>query len=303
MKNYWTSENIGSLEGKTIIITGGSSGIGLEAAKALSIKGAEVIIAVRNMEKGEMAVKSVKEVNPDSKISAMHIELTDLDSVKLFAESFALKHKKLDILINNAGVMVPPLKLTKQGYELQFGTNHLAHFTLTGLLLPLMTGVPGSRIVTVSSIAARGGKINFNNLDGKKGYVAFKFYAQSKYANLLFGKKLDNLLKERGSQTISVICHPGVSATNLTSRGSGKPSPGILSWGFKLIGQPASMGALPTLFAATDPGLRGGEFVGPDGWDNWRGYPAVTKEIEKHYKESVASELWRISTEITGVEI
>jgi len=173
MKNHWTIENIGSLEGKTIIITGGSSGIGLEAAKGLSSKGAEVILAVRNMEKGEQAMKLIKELSPDSKIEVMHIELSDLESVKLFAESFALKHKKLDMLINNAGVMVPPLKHTKQGYELQFGTNHLAHYTLTGLLLPLMTGVPGSRVVTVSSIAARGGKINFNNLDAKKGYIPF----------------------------------------------------------------------------------------------------------------------------------
>lgn len=303
MKNHWTIENIGSLEGKTIIITGGSSGIGLEAAKGLSSKGAEVILAVRNMEKGEQAMKLIKELSPDSKIEVMHIELSDLESVKLFAESFALKHKKLDMLINNAGVMVPPLKHTKQGYELQFGTNHLAHYTLTGLLLPLMTGVPGSRVVTVSSIAARGGKINFNNLDAKKGYIPFKFYSQSKYANLLFGKKLDNILKERGAETISIICHPGVSATNLTSRGSGKPSPGILSWGFRLIGQPASMGALPTLFAATQPGLKGGEFIGPDGWDNWRGYPVVTNELQKHYKESDAEELWRVSKEITGIEI
>ncbi len=303
MKNHWTIENIGSLEGKTIIITGGSSGIGLEAAKVLSSKGADVILAVRNMEKGEQAVKLITELSPDSKIEVMHIELSDLESVKLFAESFALKHKKLDMLINNAGVMVPPLKHTKQGYELQFGTNHLAHYTLTGLLLPLMIGVPGSRVVTVSSIAARGGKINFNNLDAKKGYIPFKFYSQSKYANLLFGKKLDNILKERGAETISIICHPGVSATNLTSRGSGKPSPGILSWGFRLIGQPASMGALPTLFAATQPGLKGGEFIGPDGWDNWRGYPVVTNELQKHYKESDAEELWRVSKEITGIEI
>ena len=157
--------------------------------------------------------------------------------------------------------------------------------------------------MTVSSIAARGGKINFNNLDAKKGYIPFKFYSQSKYANLLFGKKLDNILKERGAETISIICHPGVSATNLTSRGSGKPSPGILSWGFRLIGQPASMGALPTLFAATQPGLKGGEFIGPDGWDNWRGYPVVTNELQKHYKESDAEELWRVSKEITGIEI
>ncbi|MBP6365186.1 Cyclopentanol dehydrogenase [bioreactor metagenome] len=303
MKNNWTTENIGSLEGKTIIITGGSSGIGLEAARVLSSKGANVIIAVRNLEKGESAAREIKEVYPKAIIEVMHIELSDLESVKKFAETFALKYSRLDILINNAGVMVPPLKLTKQGYELQFGTNHLAHFALTGLLLPLMKDIPGSRVVTVSSIAARGGKIHYDNLDAKKGYGAFKFYSQSKYANLLFGKRLDNILKGRSYQTKSIVCHPGVSATNLTSRGSGKPSPGILSWGFRLVGQPAHMGALPTLFAATEPNLKGGELIGPDGWDNWRGYPAVSNDMNRYYKESVAEKLFNISTEITGIAI
>ncbi|WRQ32830.1 oxidoreductase [Bacteroidales bacterium MB20-C3-3] len=303
MKNNWTTENIGSLEGKTIIITGGSSGIGLEAARVLSSKGANVIIAVRNLEKGESAAREIKEVYPKAIIEVMHIELSDLESVKKFAETFALKYSRLDILINNAGVMVPPLKLTKQGYELQFGTNHLAHFALTGLLLPLMKDIPGSRVVTVSSIAARGGKIHYDNLDAKKGYGAFKFYSQSKYANLLFGKRLDIILKGRPCQTKSIVCHPGVSATNLTSRGSGKPSPGILSWGFRLVGQPAHMGALPTLFAATEPNLKGGELIGPDGWDNWRGYPAVSNDMNRYYKESVAEKLFNISTEITGIAI
>jgi NAD(P)-dependent dehydrogenase (short-subunit alcohol dehydrogenase family) len=302
MKNNWTTDNIGSQDGKLVVITGGSSGIGLEAAKSLAQKGAEVVIAVRNIEKGIRAAESIKSQYNGAKIEVMEIELSDLESVKHFAESFALKYKRLDILINNAGVMVPPLKLTKQGYELQFGTNHLAHFALTGLLLPLMSGIPGSRVVTVSSIAARRTRIDFENLDAGKGYSAFKFYSQSKYSNLLFGKRLDILLKERGLQTKSIVCHPGVSATNLTSRGSGKPSPGIITWGFKIVGQPASMGALPTLFAATEPGLNGGELTGPDGWDNWRGYPAVSNEIDKLYDKSVADKLWKVSEEITGVE-
>lgn len=303
MTNKWTEDSIESQKGKTVIITGGSSGIGLEAAKVLSSKGANVIIAVRNLEKGESAALKIKDEHPNAIIEVMQIELSDLDNVKKFAKNFSLKYTNLDILINNAGVMVPPLKLTSQGYELQFGTNHLAHFALTGLLLPLMKEVPGSRVVTVSSIAARGGKIYFDNLDAKKGYAAFKFYSQSKYANLLFGKRLDYILKERSHQTKSIICHPGVSATNLTSRGSGKPSPGILSWGFRLVGQPAHMGALPTLFAATEPTLKGGEVIGPDGWDNWRGYPAVSNDMNRYYKESVAEKLFNISAEITGIAI
>lgn len=302
MKNNWTTDNIGPQDGRIVVITGGSSGIGLEAAKSLAQKGAEVVIAVRNIEKGIRAAESIKSQYNGAKVEVMEIELSDLESVKHFAESFALKYKRLDILINNAGVMLPPLKLTKQGYELQFGTNHLAHFALTGLLLPLMSGIPGSRVITVSSIAARRTRIDFENLDAGKGYSAFKFYSQSKYSNLLFGKRLDMLLKERGLLTKSIVCHPGVSATNLTSRGSGKPSPGIITWGFKIVGQPASMGALPTLFAATEPSLNGGELAGPDGWDNWRGYPAVSKEIDKLYDKSVADKLWKVSEEITGVE-
>ncbi|MDP3435751.1 MAG: oxidoreductase, partial [Bacteroidales bacterium] len=212
-KQNWTIESIDSLNGKRVIITGGASGIGLEAAKVLSTKGAEVIIAVRNVEKGERAIARVKAVNPLAIISLMNLDLGDLASVRKFAHEFTQKYQSLNLLINNAGVMIPPYQKTKDGFELQFGTNHLAHFALTGLLLPLLTSTPESRVVTVSSIASRGAKIYFDNLDGSKGFSTMNFYRQSKLANLLFGKELNNRLKQSGLNPISIVCHPGVSAT------------------------------------------------------------------------------------------
>lgn len=299
-KSNWTKDSIGDLTGKTAIVTGGASGIGFDAALVLAAKGAHVILAVRNIGKGQKALDSIIAQHPSAKVELMHIDLGDLESVKLFEETYALRGQGLDLLINNAGVMIPPLRHTLQGWELQFGTNHLAHFLLTGLLLPIITATPGSRIVTVSSIASRGAKIDFTNLDGKKGYSPMKFYRQSKYSNMLFGRKLDMLLKERGLETKSIICHPGVSATNLMSRGSGKQTGGFINWGFRLVGQPAEMGALPTLFAATHPDLKGGEYVGPEGRGNWRGNPAISKEIDSLYNDKLAEELWKKSEEITG---
>ena len=167
-KSSWTKDSIGDLTGKTAIVTGGASGIGYDAALVLAEKGAHVILAVRNIGKGQKALDSIVARHPSAKVELMHIDLGDLESVKLFAETYALRGQGLDLLINNAGVMIPPLKHTMQGWELQFGTNHLAHFLLTGLLLPIITATPGSRIVTVSSIASRGAKIDFTNLDGKK---------------------------------------------------------------------------------------------------------------------------------------
>jgi len=300
-KQNWTIESIDSLNGKRVIITGGASGIGLEAAKVLSAKGAEVIIAVRNIEKGERAVARVKAVNPLAFISLMRLDLGDLASVREFAQEFTQKYQSLDLLINNAGVMIPPYQKTKDGFELQFGTNHLAHFALTGLLLPLLTSTPGSRVVTVSSIASRGAKIYFDNLDGSKGFSTMNFYRQSKFANLLFGKELNNRLKQSGLSPISIVCHPGVSATNLFMRGSGKEGGKVMTFLLSLFAQPAHKGALPTLFAATNPLLQGGEYIGPDGVANFRGNPVITSEGDKLFKADISQKLWEVSEELTGV--
>jgi NAD(P)-dependent dehydrogenase (short-subunit alcohol dehydrogenase family) len=300
MKN-WNTGQISSQKGKVIIVTGGGSGIGLEAAKALALKGAEVILAVRSIEKGDRAAAAIRKVSPDANVSVMHLDLGDLGLVKQFTDQFKSRYTRLDILINNAGVMVPPYRRTIEGYELQFGTNHLGHFTLTGLLMPLMLETPDSRIVTVSSIAARKGRINFENLDGSKRYNPMIFYRQSKFANLLFAVELQNRLTRKGSKTISVACHPGISNTNLVSRGSGRETGWLLRQAMKLVLQSAEMGALPTLFASTSTDLRGGEFIGPDGRGNHRGYPIVTGEESKIFKQDVATRLWEFSEKVTGV--
>jgi NAD(P)-dependent dehydrogenase (short-subunit alcohol dehydrogenase family) len=203
------------LANKKVIITGASSGIGLEAAKTLANRGARVILAVRNKQKGELAREQILQEDPGASLEVMDLNLADLSSVRGFSESFGKRFDQLDILINNAGVMVPPYQRTKDGFELQFGTNHLGHFALTGLLLPLLKKTADSRIVTLSSLAHRGAHIYFNNLDGSKGYKAMRFYGQSKLANLLFSKELDNRLKQYGLPTISIACHPGISSTNL----------------------------------------------------------------------------------------
>ena len=297
----WTSERIGDLKGKRIIITGGASGIGYSAAEVLASRGADLFIAVRNTVKGEKAASKIRTHYPAASVTVMHLDLGDLASVRQFASEFTGLSDRLDLLINNAGVMVPPYAKTKDGFELQFGTNHLGHFTLTSHLLPLLMATPLSRIVTVSSIAARRAKIQFNNLDGSKGYNPMTFYRQSKLSNLLFAMELQNRLERAGSSTISVACHPGISVTNLLSRGSGKETGAVMKWIMGIVAQPANKGALPTLYAATHPDLRGGEYIGPDGPGNTKGYPVLNNDPATLYKPELAAKLWEVSEALTGV--
>ncbi len=299
--NKWTSDRIGELKGKRIIVTGASHGIGFEAARVLVSKGAEIVLAVRNLEKGEKAAATITAVNGHNPVSVMHLDLADLGSVRKFAEDYSARYDRLDVLINNAGVMIPPYSRTKDGFELQFGTNHLGHFALTSHLLPLLQATPLSRVVSLSSIAARRARIHFDNLDGSKGYSPMKFYRQSKLANLLFAIELQNRLERAGSSTISVACHPGISVTNLLSRGSGKETGTIMKALMGIVAQPASMGALPTLYAATHPDLRGGEFIGPDGPGNTKGHPVLNDDPVKLYKPDLAAKLWEVSETLTGV--
>lgn len=300
-KSNWTTGQIENLEDKRVLITGGASGIGYEAARVMASKGAEVILAVRNMEKGQRASDKIKSEFPSANVCIMNLDLGDLKSIKDFAEKFHNQYNCLDLLINNAGVMIPPYKHTKDGFELQFGTNHLGHFALTGRLLSLLLSTKNSRIVVVSSIASRGANIYFDNLDGSKGYNPWKFYRQSKFSNLLFGIELNKRLKDSGANTICIVCHPGVSATNLMSRGSGKESGKIMKFLFGLAGQPAQMGALPTLFAATNRELKGGEYIGPDGRGNHKGNPAISSEGDKLFNAALAKKLWDVSENLTGI--
>jgi NAD(P)-dependent dehydrogenase (short-subunit alcohol dehydrogenase family) len=298
----WKAEQIGNLKGKDVIITGSSSGIGLEAAKVLAVKGAAVTLAVRNVEKAKRIIEKFHSENPDAAMTVMHLDLTDLKSIKDFADHYMSHHDLLHLLINNAGVMIPPLRKTRDGFESQFGTNHLGHFALTGRLLPLLLGTPHSRIVTTSSLAARKGKIYFDNLDGSKGYERMNFYRQSKLANLLFAIELQHRLGQAGTSTISVACHPGISVSNLMSRGSGKETSRLLKKMMRIVAQPARKGALPTLYAATNPDLIGGEYIGPDGPGNRKGNPVQSNDASKLFNTELSEKLWQVSESLTGVK-
>ncbi|AGK54053.1 oxidoreductase [Bacillus sp. 1NLA3E] len=289
------------ISSKIVVITGANSGLGLETAKYFVSTGNLVVMAVRDVNKGEISKKELLGLFPDGKIDVLYLDLAKLKSVYQFAEAFSQKYNSIDLLINNAGVMIPPFSRTEEGFELQFGCNHLGHFALTGLLLPLLEKGEHPRVVTLSSIAHRNGVIDFNNLDGSKGYKAMKFYSQSKLANLLFAKELDERLKRNGYKTISLAAHPGISATNLFRIGKEK-APWYIKPIIKLIAQPAEKGALPTIMAATDPKLVGSEYIGPDGAGNRKGNPTIETPLPKVYNKETMQKLWDVSEQSTSVK-
>lgn len=290
----WTIDNIADQSSKTILITGGNSGIGLEAARVLSLKNAEVILTSRSAEKGEAAVKTIKNQLPKAKVSWMVLDLADLDSVRAFSVAFHAKYSRLDILINNAGVMYPASReVTRQNFEIQFGTNHLGHFALTALLLDILKATPGSRVTTQSSIAhTMLSRIDLNDLNWEKSYSRTKAYSQSKLANLLFTYELDRQLKKHGLDVSANAAHPGVTNTNLfKTSGFGSIT--------KLVTQRVELGALPILRAATDPNLKGAEYVGPKGLGGFRGYPVHVSSTSTSHNEALAKALWAASERLT----
>ncbi len=289
-----------TMTGKTAIITGANSGLGLETAKTFARLGARIILAVRNLDKGQAAKQEILDESPEATIDVMQLDLSDLESVRAFAETFTSRFDSLDLLVNNAGVMTPPYAKTKDGFELQFGSNHLGHFALTGRLLPLLLQTENSRVVTLSSLAHRNSAIYFDNLDGSNGYKAMKFYGQSKLANLMFATELDDRLKQHGLATQSMACHPGISSTNLFKIG-GREMPRIFKGLMNRYLQPATMGALPTVYAATASSLTGGEYVGPDGKGQRRGYPTLEKPDPAVNDEASRQKLWDVSEKLTGV--
>lgn len=295
MTTNWTAENIPDLTGKTVIVTGANSGIGYEAARALAGKAATVILACRNKEKGEAAAARIVQEHPQAKAELMLLNLSDLASVRRFTGEFTARHDRLDILINNAGIMAVPFGKTPDGFELQFGTNHLGHFALTGLLIDRILNTPRSRVVTVSSGGHRFAEMDFGNLYGEKGYDPQRAYAQSKLANLLFTYELQRRFEGAGADAIASAAQPGWTATNLG------PDWWMVRLISKLIAQEAKMGALPTLYAATAPDVRGGDYYGPGGWQELRGYPAKVQSSERSHDASVAGKLWTISEKLTGV--
>ena len=295
-KNKWTAADIPNQKGRVAIVTGSNVGLGLEDARALVAKDATVIMAIRNIEKGETARKQILNQHPDADVKVMQLDLASLDSVKGFAKEFREKYDRLDILINNAGVMMPPYSKTADGFEMQFGTNHLGHFALTGLLLNLILKTERSRIVTVSSNAHRWGNIQFDDLNFEKEYNKEKAYGQSKIANLYFTYELQRKLAKAGKSTIAAAAHPGWTATNLQQYS------GFFRFLNPLFAQGTDMGALPTLYAATAPNVRGGDYYGPSGLGEWRGYTKKVKSNTASHDEAIAAQLWQISEEWTGVK-
>lgn len=299
----WTAEQIPDQSGRVVVITGGNIGLGYESASALAKKGAEVIIASRNLGKANAARDKILAQVPQAKLKVMQLDLSDLASVRAFSEAFHRQYDRLDILMNNAGLMIPPYGTTKDGFETQFGVNHLGHFALTGLVLDLILATPNSRVVTVSSSAYYTGRINFDDLQSKNRYRAWQAYSQSKVANIHFMRELQARLAALGSSTISVSAHPGYSATDLQNpqKVGGVPLAGLFTTiANRLVAQSAAMGALPQLYAATAPDVKGGDFFGPQ--YGMRGYPRLEGLRPHAIDRNVEARLWAVSEALTGVK-
>jgi NAD(P)-dependent dehydrogenase (short-subunit alcohol dehydrogenase family) len=302
MATKWTAADIPAQSGKTAVVTGANSGLGASTARELVRAGASVVAAVRNVAKGESVASEIRAAIPDASIEVSKLDLGDLASVRDFAERLGAEHDRLDLLINNAGVMAPPRRTTVDGFESQFGTNHLGHFALTGLLMPKLLAAGGPRVVTLSSGAHRIGSIHFDDLQGERRYNNWLWYGQSKLANLMFALELNRRASAAGSKLISVAAHPGYAATNLQDAGMAHWYERIGGWiGYVLVAQNADMGALPTLYAATVPDLPSGSFVGPDGFMEQRGHPHLVTAAGKAYDQEAWRRLWEISEELTGV--
>jgi NAD(P)-dependent dehydrogenase (short-subunit alcohol dehydrogenase family) len=301
MAEGWTAKDIPDQSGRYAIVTGANSGLGLVTARELARAGASVVMACRNLEKGHAAIEQVRAAVPDGQVQLEELDLASLESVRGFAERYKATHDGLDLLINNAGVMAPPRRRTADGFELQFGTNHLGHFLLTTLLLDSMEGRDDARVVTLSSTAHKMGRIAFDNLNGDRHYFRWFAYGQSKLANLLFALELDRHLRARDSTVKSLAAHPGYAATNLQSAAPPLVDRVVMKVSNAVIAQSDDMGALPTLFAATQPGLSGGTYIGPDGPGEQRGYPTIVKPSGRARDENSARRLWQVSEELTGV--
>jgi NAD(P)-dependent dehydrogenase (short-subunit alcohol dehydrogenase family) len=299
MADGWTAADIPDQSGRVAIVTGANSGLGLVTARELARAGARVVLACRSIDKGEEASTRIVSAVPTADVTAAVLDLADLESVRAFA---AGAPGQIDLLINNAGVMAAPRRLTRDGFESQFATNHLGHFALTGLVLGRLLTAPAPRVVTVSSALHRTGTINFDDLQGERKYKRWGAYGQSKLANLMFCFELQRRSVEAGSALLSMAAHPGYAATNLQAAGTDRfYERWYMAIGNKLFAQSAEMGALPTLYAATVPDLPGGTFVGPGGRGEQRGYPKVVGAAAKAYDEQNWRRLWEVSERLTGV--
>jgi NAD(P)-dependent dehydrogenase (short-subunit alcohol dehydrogenase family) len=301
----WTTTNIPDQSGKLAIVTGATGGLGLETALALAGAGAEVILAGRNPAKGRAAEALIRGRYPNAKVRFETLDLASLASVRAFAERVLAAGRPIDMLVNNAGVMaLAKRETTADGFEMQFGTNYLAHFALTAQLLPLLIAAK-ARVVQLSSIAHRSGKIRLDDLNYGQGYKPWPVYSQSKLAMLMFALELDRRSSAKGWGLTSVAAHPGAANTDLIANGPGAGRGGFVPWvstlALKVIGHSAAAGALPQLMAATMPGVRGGAYFGPQGWLELKGPPGPAKIEPQALDVGVAAKLWAASEKLTGV--
>ena len=302
MAGKWTADQMPDQSGRVAVVTGANSGLGLVTARELARAGATVILACRNTTKGEQAIDQVRAAVPGADVTLEALDLAALHSVRDFATGIASERDHLDLLVNNAGVMAPPRRTTKDGFESQFGTNHLGHFALTGRLMATLLAASEPRVVTLSSGAHRMGTINFDDLQRERRYNNWLAYGQSKLANLIFAFELQRRASAAGTNLLSLAAHPGYSATNLQFAGPAAfYEKAFMAVANKVYAQSADMGALPTLYAATMPDVPGGSFIGPDGFMEGRGHPKIVTGAGKAYDEDTGRRLWEASEELTGV--
>ncbi|MGI4828861.1 MAG: oxidoreductase [Janthinobacterium lividum] len=302
----WTAADMPTQAGKTVLVTGANSGIGYQAALELARHGAHVLLGCRSESKGNAALDRLKREVTKASVEIAIVDMASLSSIRAFASQYVSRGGTLDILVNNAGVMaVPSREFTSDGFERQFGTNHLGHFALTGLLMPALSKAVAPRVVTVASLAHRDGKIELDNLQSERSYKPWDAYNNSKLANILFAKELDRRMREAGSSLLSVAVHPGVSKTGITETGPGSNTKDLKVRLVKLLGpllmQNDAMGALPTEYAATSPDVHGGEYIGPDGMGEIKGYPKVVQPRPQALDEASGKKLWERSEQLTGV--
>ncbi len=300
----WSARDIPDLSGRTFVVTGANSGIGLEAAEALASRGAHVVMACRSADKATQAADRIRRQHPRARLDVRSLDLSSLDSIRRFAEQLQADAPTIDVLINNAGIMAIPRALTADGFEMQIGTNHLGHFALTGLLLAALARARAPRVVTVSSAVHQGGRIDLDDLMGERRYDKWGAYMQSKLANLLFTFELGRRLERAHPHAVSLACHPGYAATNLQSVGPRLEkswTAAIFDAGNTLVAQSAAAGALPTLRAATDPSAKSGEYYGPRGPFGLWGSPVAQRTAARSLDRDVARALWERSSALTGV--
>jgi NAD(P)-dependent dehydrogenase (short-subunit alcohol dehydrogenase family) len=301
----WTHENVPDQSGRTVVVTGANSGLGYEATKAFARNGAHVVMACRSLNRARSAREEVRAVVTEASIEVMELDLADLASVRSFVDAFERNHSAVHVLCNNAGVMAIPRRETADGFEMQFGVNHLGHFALTGLLLDRLDATSGeTRVVTQSSGLHERGDVDFDDLQHEE-YDRWAAYAQSKLSNLLFAYELDRRLRAANANVTSVACHPGYAATNLQRRGPEMEGSTLRLWALRIanvvLAQSPKQGVLPMLYASTASHVDGGEYVGPGGLMGMRGAPETQRSSDVSYDADRAQRLWQISADLTGV--